>query len=129
MFNYPGEYFQLPWGVFSSTLGSIFNCKKTLDSGIPSFGICLDGSLTFEGAKTTNSVSSRREAIFFRKVAFRPDVRRLLEHWRGSRGSRGNDVIYCGSDPPNSRAGGQDDGSYTNSLKTLPFFHEGFLLS
>ena len=25
MFNYPGEYFQLPWGVFSITLGSIFN--------------------------------------------------------------------------------------------------------
>ena len=25
MFNYPGEYFQLPWGVLSITLGSIFN--------------------------------------------------------------------------------------------------------
>ena len=25
MFNYPGEYFQLPWGVFSTTLGSMFN--------------------------------------------------------------------------------------------------------
>ena len=25
MFNCPGEYFQLPWGVFSTTLGSIFN--------------------------------------------------------------------------------------------------------
>ena len=29
----------------------------------------------------------------------------------------GNGVIHCGSDPPTSRAGGQDDGSYTNSLK------------
>ena len=25
MFNYPGEYIQLPLGVFSTTLGSIFN--------------------------------------------------------------------------------------------------------
>ena len=41
----------------------------------------------------------------------------ILEHSRGFPGSRGNGVIYCGSDPPTSRAGGQDDGSYTNSLK------------
>ena len=32
-------------------------------------------------------------------------------------GSPGNGVIHCGSDPPTSRAGSQDDGSYTNSLK------------
>ena len=25
IFNYPGEYVQLPWGVFSTTLGSMFN--------------------------------------------------------------------------------------------------------
>ena len=25
IFNYLGEYFQLPWGVFSATLGSIFS--------------------------------------------------------------------------------------------------------
>ena len=25
MFDYPGEYVQLPWGVFSTTLGSILN--------------------------------------------------------------------------------------------------------
>ena len=25
MFNYLGEYFQLPWGVFSTTLGGIFS--------------------------------------------------------------------------------------------------------
>ena len=25
MFNYLGEYVQLPWGVWSTTLGSIFN--------------------------------------------------------------------------------------------------------
>ena len=25
MFNYPGEYVQLPWGVFSTTLGTMFN--------------------------------------------------------------------------------------------------------
>ena len=36
--------------------------------------------------------------------------------------SRGNGGIYCGSDPPTSRAGGQDDGSYANSLnRATPF--------
>ena len=25
MFNYPGEYVQLPWGVYSTTLGNMFN--------------------------------------------------------------------------------------------------------
>ena len=25
IFKYPGQYFQLPWGVFSTTLGSMFN--------------------------------------------------------------------------------------------------------
>ena len=28
IFNYLGEYFQLPWGVFSITLGSIFNYPR-----------------------------------------------------------------------------------------------------
>ena len=31
--------------------------------------------------------------------------------------SRGNGVIHCGSDPPTSHAGSQDDGSCTNSFK------------
>ena len=34
-----------------------------------------------------------------------------------ARRSRGNGGRNCGSDPPSTRAGGQDDGSYTNSLK------------
>ena len=37
----------------------------------------------------------------------------------GSRGSRGSGVKNCGSDPHPTRAGGQDDGSYTNSLKLI----------
>ena len=47
----------------------------------------------------------------------------ILQHARGFRGSlefsgfRGNGGSNCGADPPNTRAGGQDDGSYTNSLK------------
>ena len=27
MFNYPGEYFQLPWAVFSITLGNVLSCR------------------------------------------------------------------------------------------------------
>ena len=34
-----------------------------------------------------------------------------------SRGSRLNGVMKCCSDPPSTRAGGQDDVSFTNSLK------------
>ena len=37
---------------------------------------------------------------------------------RGSPGRRGSGVKNCGSDPHPTRAGGQDDGSYTNSLKS-----------
>ena len=74
----------------------------------------LDGSPAFEVAESKTSVSSRRQATFFRKVAFRLDASPLSEHIPGS---AGNGVIDCGSDPPTSRAGGQDDGSYTNSLK------------
>ena len=37
---------------------------------------------------------------------------------RGSRVSRQSGVITRGSEPPSTRAGGQDDGSLTNSLKT-----------
>ena len=80
----------------------------------------LDGGLTFEGVQSTNIGSSRRQATFFRKVAPRLDGSPLLGHSRrsaGSAGWAGNGVSMCGSDPPTSRAGGQDDGSYTNSLK------------
>ena len=35
----------------------------------------------------------------------------------GSTGSAGNGAANVRSDPPPTRAGGQDDGSYTNSLK------------
>ena len=35
----------------------------------------------------------------------------------GSRGSRQNDVAARCSEPPFPTRGGQDDGSYTNSLK------------
>ena len=48
---------------------------------------------------------------------------RFLEHGNGShrshrsRGSRRSGVKKCGSEPQSTRAGGQDDGSYTNSLK------------
>ena len=40
----------------------------------------------------------------------------------GSTGSRGNGVSRVRADPPPTRAGGQDDGSYTNSLKPLFIF-------
>ena len=43
-----------------------------------------------------------------------------LEHSHRSRGfrrSHGNGGKKCGSEPQSTRAGGQDDGSYTNSLK------------
>jgi len=36
---------------------------------------------------------------------------------RLSRLSRGSGVMKCSSDPPSTRAGGQDDVSFTNSLK------------
>ncbi len=42
---------------------------------------------------------------------------RDLEFIRGSRGSRQNDVAARCSEPPFPTRGGQDDGSYTNSLK------------
>ena len=35
----------------------------------------------------------------------------------GSTGSTGNEATTAGPNPPSTRAGGQDDGSYTNSLK------------
>ena len=35
----------------------------------------------------------------------------------GATGARGSGVRNCSSDPTSTRAGGQDDGSYTNSLK------------
>ena len=47
----------------------------------------------------------------------------FLEHSGGSRGSRGSRRSRwsggkkCGSEPQSTRTGGQDDGSYTNSLK------------
>ena len=37
---------------------------------------------------------------------------------RGCHGSRGSGVKNCCSEPTSTRAGGQDDGSYANSLKT-----------
>ena len=40
-----------------------------------------------------------------------------LEFTTGSSGSSGSGGRDCGSDLPSTRAGGQDDGSYTNSLK------------
>ena len=44
MFNYLGEYFQLPWGVFSTTLGSTFNypgeCVQ-LPSGMCGVCVCV----------------------------------------------------------------------------------------
>ncbi len=40
-----------------------------------------------------------------------------LPGFRGSRGSRRSDVVNCCSEPPFPTRGGQDDGSYTNSLK------------
>ena len=36
---------------------------------------------------------------------------------RGCHGSHGSGVKNCCSEPTSTRAGGQDDGSYTNSLK------------
>ena len=46
----------------------------------------------------------------------------LVEHRDrrdGRGGSDGNGGKKCGSDPPPTRAGGQDDGSFTNSLKSI----------
>ena len=74
--------------------------------------------LKLRNQKLASRLDGRR--FFFRKVAFRLDGSPLSEHSRGSRGSRGspeNGGSNCCSDPPTSRAGGQDDGSYTNSLK------------
>ena len=39
MFNYPREYVQLPWGVCSTTLGSVFNYPGECVQ-LPS-GVCL----------------------------------------------------------------------------------------
>ena len=54
---------------------------------------------------------------------------RDLEFIRGSRGSRGfpgNDVAARCSEPPFPTHGGQDDGSYTNSLKICFFFENKY---
>ena len=42
---------------------------------------------------------------------------------RGCHGSRGSGVKNCCSEPTSTRAGGQDDGSYTNSHKLLFIFN------
>ncbi len=42
---------------------------------------------------------------------------RLPAAARVARVARGNGVRICSSDPTSTRAGGQDDVSYTNSLK------------
>ena len=47
---------------------------------------------------------------------------------RGSRQSRGNDVAARCSEPPFPTHGGQDDGSYTNSLK-IAFNLKEFVLT
>ena len=55
-----------------------------------------------------------------KKVAQVPRLRTrssLREFARRSRWSRGNGVMKCCSDPPSTRAGGQDYVSFTNSLK------------
>ena len=45
------------------------------------------------------------------------DFLEIIRGSRRSRGSSGSGVKTCGSEPHPTRAGGQDDGSYTNSLK------------
>ena len=63
-----------------------------------------------------NSISSRREATFFWKVVFRLDG-------SSNPGSRGNGIIYCGSEPPlpqsTSCAGGVGWRWLADSLKLI----------
>ena len=64
-------------------------------------------------------------AIIFRqnceKSLFFTVIMSLPEFCTGSTGSSGNGGRTAGPNLPSTRAGGQDDGSYTNSLKLDKF--------
>ncbi len=52
----------------------------------------------------------------------------LIRGSRQSRGSPGNDVAARCSEPPFPTHGGQDDGSYTNSLKLTCIYLDIYLV-
>ena len=53
---------------------------------------------------------------------------RNLEFIRGFPGFPGNDVVTRCSEPPFPTHGGQDDGSYTNSLKLTCIYLDIYLV-
>ena len=84
MFNYPGEYFQLPWGVCSTTLGSMFNypgeyVSTTLGSKITNIlkktktvqccpeEIKKHRARAFRGHETARGLHMRGEKLRFRR--------------------------------------------------------------
>ena len=83
----------MPFGLLWGALGLAW-----APFGVP-FG---DGGLEegWEAHKRSSTANSRRKWLF---------GTRRGSH--GSHGSRGNGVKNCGSEPPPTRAGGQDDGS------------------
>ena len=61
-----------------------------------------------------SELSSTAPAHQILKFGTHPRIYRIFRNLPESRGSG---VISRSSEPPSTRAGGQDDGSYTNSLK------------
>ena len=102
------------WGPFRGSLGTIQGCLGApLGSlWLPLGGLGAPCGCFPEILETGDLVSHEVTRIAIRSA--------FLEHAagnHGSHGSHGSGVKNSARSPPPTRAGGQDDGSYTHSLK------------
>ena len=73
MFNYPGEYVQLPSGAFSTTLGSIFNYPEEYQEA-------AGGRLGFLGARETPPKIEVPKVLCF--TVLEPATTHFAAEWR-----------------------------------------------
>ena len=102
----------LPQGLFFSQKTRPWN-----------FGACLLWILSIFVDFIGNWTSFTEKCVKFTKLYSKTS---FLVFARWSRRSRRSGVMKCCSDPPSTRAGGQDDVSFTNSLKLVLYLMECF---
>ena len=99
-----------PWALSGRPLGAFGSLWPALGRSLALFGQPLGHTGNF----IENWTSFTEKCVKFTKLSSK------IGFCVFARGSRRSGGMKCCSDPPSTRAGGQDYVSFTNSLKILP---------
>ena len=102
-----------PWALSGRPLGAFGSLWPALGPPLALFGQPLGHIGNF----IENWTSFTEKCVKFTKLSSKYGFCVFARFARLSHGSRRSGGMKCCSDPPSTRAGGQDDVSFTNSLK------------